>query len=81
MKRIEYLLDNGVFKGWLTDNGIEAVWRKFALFEAIGIYDHSLAIKLGVHFHLWYVTMLNRRHDSVIPSLTLCQSLSQLLSV
>lgn len=53
MKRIEYLLDNGVFKGWLTDNGIEAAWRKFALFEAIGIYDHSLAIKLGVHFHLW----------------------------
>ncbi|XP_038902953.1 acyl-coenzyme A oxidase 3, peroxisomal-like [Benincasa hispida] len=53
MKRIEYLLDNGVFKGWLTDNGIEAAWRKFALFEAIGIYDHSLAIKIGVHFHLW----------------------------
>lgn len=58
MKRIEYLLDNGVFKGWLTDKGIEAAWRKFALFEAIGIYDHSLAIKLGVHFHLWCVTML-----------------------
>ncbi|XP_022970956.1 acyl-coenzyme A oxidase 3, peroxisomal-like [Cucurbita maxima] len=53
MKRIQYLLDNGVFKGWLTDNGIEAAWRKFALFEAIGIYDHSLAIKIGVHVFLW----------------------------
>ncbi|KAK1286389.1 Acyl-coenzyme A oxidase 3, peroxisomal [Acorus calamus] len=27
--------------------------RKFATFECIGIYDHSLAVKLGVHFFLW----------------------------
>lgn len=57
MKRIQYLLDNGVFRGWLTDNGIEDAWRKFAVFEAIGIYDHSLAIKLGVHIFLWYVAI------------------------
>ncbi|KAM2039938.1 hypothetical protein ACFX1X_013677 [Malus domestica] len=26
---------------------------KFTFFEVIGIFDHSLAIKLGVHFFLW----------------------------
>ncbi|CAN6706672.1 unnamed protein product [Malus baccata var. baccata] len=53
MKRISYLLDRGVFKGWLTDKGVDAELRKFAFFEAIGIFDHSLAVKLGVHFFLW----------------------------
>lgn len=53
MKRIGYLLDRGVFDGWLTVHGVEADMRKFALFEVIGMYDHSLAIKLGVHFFLW----------------------------
>ncbi|GMN53921.1 hypothetical protein TIFTF001_023057 [Ficus carica] len=53
MKRIGYLLDRGVFRGWLTDRGLEAEKRKFAFFEVIGIYDHSLAVKLGVHFFLW----------------------------
>ncbi|CAN6706673.1 unnamed protein product [Malus baccata var. baccata] len=52
MKRISYLLDRGVFKGWLTDKGVDAELRKFAFFEAIGIFDHSLAVKLGVHFFL-----------------------------
>lgn len=59
MKRIGYLLDHGVFKGWLTDGGAEAEMKKFALFEVIGIYDHSLAVKLGVHFFLWYERFLN----------------------
>ncbi|CBI21935.3 unnamed protein product, partial [Vitis vinifera] len=27
--------------------------RKFALHEVIGMYDHSLAVKLGVHYFLW----------------------------
>lgn len=54
MKRINYLLDRGVFKGWLTGERAEAEMRKFAGFEALGIYDHSLTIKLGVHFFLWY---------------------------
>ncbi|CAD5177408.1 unnamed protein product [Musa acuminata subsp. malaccensis] len=53
MRRIEYLLANGVFEGWLTGSGPEALMRKFAFFECIGIFDHSLAIKLGVHFFLW----------------------------
>ncbi|KAM2958235.1 hypothetical protein FF2_025125 [Malus domestica] len=53
MKRIVYLLDRGVFKGWLTDKGVDAELRKFAFFEVIGIFDHSLAVKLGVHFFLW----------------------------
>ncbi|KAJ0989396.1 hypothetical protein J5N97_007752 [Dioscorea zingiberensis] len=53
MRRIGYLLDNGAFDGWLTRPGPESELRKFAAFEAVGIYDHSLAIKLGVHFFLW----------------------------
>ncbi|URE08857.1 acyl-coenzyme A oxidase [Musa troglodytarum] len=53
MRRIEYLLAHGVFEGWLTGSGPEALMRKFAFFECIGTYDHSLAIKLGVHFFLW----------------------------
>ncbi|KAJ1415823.1 Acyl-CoA oxidase, C-terminal [Sesbania bispinosa] len=53
MKRIEYLLDRGVFRGWLTGNGPQEELRKLALHEVIGMYDHSLAVKLGVHFFLW----------------------------
>ncbi|KAF2556172.1 hypothetical protein F2Q68_00012974 [Brassica cretica] len=53
MKRIWYLLEKGVYKGWLTDSGPEAELKKLALLEVCGIYDHSLSIKLGVHFFLW----------------------------
>ncbi|OVA14470.1 Acyl-CoA oxidase [Macleaya cordata] len=53
MKRIEYLLDRGVFNGWLTGKGVEDEMRKFAFLDVVGIFDHSLAIKLGVHFFLW----------------------------
>ncbi|KAG7645300.1 Acyl-CoA oxidase C-terminal [Arabidopsis thaliana x Arabidopsis arenosa] len=53
MKRIWYLLENGVFKGWLTETGPEAELRKLALLEVCGIYDHSVSIKVGVHFFLW----------------------------
>ncbi|KAK9906083.1 hypothetical protein M0R45_000028 [Rubus argutus] len=67
MKRIEYLLDRGVFKGWLTEKGVEAELRKFALLEVTGIYDHSLSVKLGVHFFLWGGAILffgtKRHHD------------------
>lgn len=55
MKRIAYLLERGVFDGWLTGKGLESEMKKFALFEVLGIFDHSLAIKLGVHFFLWCV--------------------------
>ncbi|XP_050206721.1 acyl-coenzyme A oxidase 3, peroxisomal-like [Mercurialis annua] len=55
MKRIEYLLERGAFNGWLVSNGkgFEMEMKKFALFEVIGMFDHSLAVKLGVQFFLW----------------------------
>lgn len=58
MRRIQYLLDHGVFAGWLTGKGFESEMRKLALLEVIGVFDHSLAIKIGVHFFLWYVFLL-----------------------
>ncbi|KAG0449348.1 hypothetical protein HPP92_027388 [Vanilla planifolia] len=53
MSRIEFLLDKGVFDGWLTGSGAAVELRRFALMDCFGLYDHSLAIKLGVHFFLW----------------------------
>ncbi|KAK4799251.1 hypothetical protein SAY86_024616 [Trapa natans] len=53
MRRILFLLERGVFEGWLTGKGIEAEMRKFAFLEVVGMFDHSLAIKIGVHFFLW----------------------------
>ncbi|CAI8617401.1 unnamed protein product [Vicia faba] len=53
MKRIAYLLDLGVFRGWLTGDGPQEELRKLALHEVIGMYDHSLGVKLGVHIFLW----------------------------
>ncbi|XVF66757.1 hypothetical protein PTKIN_Ptkin10aG0063300 [Pterospermum kingtungense] len=52
-KRIQYFLDRGVYKGWLTGKGEEVELRKFAAFEVLSMYDHSISIKLGVHFFLW----------------------------
>ncbi|XP_047081191.1 acyl-coenzyme A oxidase 3, peroxisomal-like [Lolium rigidum] len=53
MRRIGYLTRRGVFRGWLTEPGPEAELRKLALLEALSVYDHSLVIKIGVHFFLW----------------------------
>lgn len=53
MRRIEFLTRNGAFQGWLTAEGEDAELRKMALNEVFGVYDHSLAIKIGVHFFLW----------------------------
>lgn len=53
MRRIEFLTKSGVFEGWLTGRGEEIELRKIAVNEVLGVYDHSLAIKLGVHFFLW----------------------------
>ncbi|KAL5730573.1 acyl-CoA oxidase [Ranunculus cassubicifolius] len=53
MKRIEWMRDCGVFKGWLTGKSVDDDMRKFAFQEVIGMFDHSLAVKLGVHFFLW----------------------------
>lgn len=55
MKRIEYMADHGVFKGYLTDSTAESQLRRFALQEVADSFDHSLSIKIGVHFFLWYV--------------------------
>ncbi|OMO67805.1 hypothetical protein CCACVL1_20302 [Corchorus capsularis] len=52
-KRIEYLRDRGVFKGWLTERSEESEMRCFACMEVMCTFDHSLAIKVGVHFFLW----------------------------
>ncbi|EEF37282.1 acyl-CoA oxidase, putative [Ricinus communis] len=53
MKRIGYMLERGVFNGWLTGKGLESEMKKFAFLEVTGIFDHSLSVKLGVHFFLW----------------------------
>ncbi|CAN6883782.1 unnamed protein product, partial [Brassica oleracea] len=45
MKRILYLLEKGVFKGWLTETSPEAELKKFALYEVCGMYDYSLSAK------------------------------------
>lgn len=61
MKRIGYLLEHGVFKKWLTGKGHEDELRKLGLLDCLGIYDHSLAIKVGVHFFLWYVLSFKKK--------------------
>lgn len=53
MQRIHFLLNKGIFKGWLTKQSPEDSLRRAAIFEALGTFDHSLAIKLGVHVTLW----------------------------
>ena len=55
MKRIEYLAECGVFKGYLTYSSPPSQLRRFALQEVADSFDHSLSIKIGVHFFLWYV--------------------------
>ncbi|KAL8147842.1 acyl-coenzyme A oxidase 3, peroxisomal-like [Apium graveolens] len=53
MKRIEYMADRGAFVGWLTDSTPQSQLRRFALQEVADSFDHSLSIKIGVHFFLW----------------------------
>lgn len=53
MERILFLLQNGFFKGWLTNNDPQFILARDAVQECFGTFDHSLAIKIGVHFHLW----------------------------
>ncbi|KAK7405022.1 hypothetical protein VNO78_06157 [Psophocarpus tetragonolobus] len=72
MKRIDYLLQKGVFRGWLFNDGPQHELSKLALHEVIGMYDHSLSVKLGVHFFLWggAVKFLGtkRHHDKWLNS-------------
>ncbi|PWA57324.1 acyl-CoA oxidase 3 [Artemisia annua] len=53
MKRIEYLRDQGVFDGWFEKEGYEGDLWRFSVAESVSVFDHSLGIKLGVHFFLW----------------------------
>ncbi|KAM0047985.1 putative acyl-CoA oxidase [Helianthus debilis subsp. tardiflorus] len=53
MKRINYLRKQGAFDGWLTRKGPDAERSGFTRGIIFGVYDHSLGIKLGVHFFLW----------------------------
>ena len=52
-QRLLFLRDRGVFQEWLTTNDLDKAKRFAAMHEAIGYYDHSAAVKLGVHVHLW----------------------------
>jgi acyl-CoA oxidase len=54
LARVLFLLENGVFKGWLTKQSHELELQKSAIFEALETFDHALAVKLGIHFRLWY---------------------------
>lgn len=53
MRRIGFFLKHRAFQGWLTQPGPETELRKFALLDVAGSFDHSIGIKLGVHFLLW----------------------------
>ncbi|KAG0599354.1 hypothetical protein M758_12G146000 [Ceratodon purpureus] len=65
-QRIRFLASKGAFKDFFSTS-VEKLLRRTALFETIGIFDHSLVIKLGVHFHLWGGSILflgtKRHHD------------------
>lgn len=52
-QRILFMRDHGFFRNWLTTEDPVEMDRKSAMHEAIGIYDHSMGVKLGVHIHLW----------------------------
>jgi len=52
-ERMLFLLHNGVFKNFLTDQSVESYLRRNAVFETVNIFDHALAVKLGVHYNLW----------------------------
>ncbi|KAI3796374.1 hypothetical protein L1987_39044 [Smallanthus sonchifolius] len=53
MRRIDYLREQGAFDGWLTRKGPKAELSGFTRGITVGVFDHSLGIKLGVHFFLW----------------------------
>ncbi|CAI9262062.1 unnamed protein product [Lactuca saligna] len=55
MRRIDYFKEMGVFDGWFSKKGHEGELWRFAVAETASVFDHSQAIKLGVHFFLWYV--------------------------
>lgn len=57
MVRMKYLVDQGVFGGWIVERGAEIELRRMALNEVVQVYDHSLAVMLGAHYFLWYALL------------------------
>lgn len=53
IKRIEFLLSKGVFKGYLTSTDPDLFLFRAAVFECLGNFDHSLGVKIGLQFNLW----------------------------
>ncbi|KAJ4850820.1 hypothetical protein Tsubulata_037026, partial [Turnera subulata] len=47
MRRIKWLLDRGVYKGWCTETGPEADLRNLAMQEVLRSYDLALGIQMG----------------------------------
>lgn len=54
MRRIDYLREEGVFDGWFSKKGPEGDLWRFSIVECFGVFDHSLGVKISVHFFLWY---------------------------
>ncbi|XP_074313080.1 acyl-coenzyme A oxidase 3, peroxisomal-like isoform X2 [Silene latifolia] len=52
-KRLRYLIDYGVFKGWITEKGAEIELKKIAFHDVFSVYDHSLAVLVGAQYFLW----------------------------
>lgn len=67
LQRILHLVNKGVSDGWLTWKGKEGEMRNLAIFDCLGLYDHSLGVKFGVHYFLWGYSVLflgtKRHHD------------------
>ncbi|KAL3683937.1 hypothetical protein R1sor_001959 [Riccia sorocarpa] len=66
LQRVLYLRDSGMFKGAVT-NSPEQFLNTSAVFECMALFDHSLSIKAGVHYHLWGGAIMffgtKRHHD------------------
>ncbi|KAL9243776.1 hypothetical protein vseg_017623 [Gypsophila vaccaria] len=52
-KRLQCLVDHGVFKGWISERRADIELRKIALHDVVSVYDHSLAVLIGAQYFLW----------------------------
>eukprot|EP00850_Spirogloea_muscicola_P002206 SM000008S22295 [mRNA] locus=s8:979861:985310:+ [translate_table: standard] len=67
--RILFLRDRGHFKGWLTSDDPKEIGKKVAMHEALGVYDHSIGVKLGE----W---LTNDDHDAVLRKAAMFEAVS-----
>eukprot|EP00898_Chlorokybus_atmophyticus_P008974 jgi/Chlat1/9078/Chrsp94S08324 len=69
MRRIEYMIANGWYQGCLTTDPAVNL-RMLAVSEAVSLFDHSQAVKTGVHFQLFGGSILylgtQRHHEKYI---------------